>query len=176
MLPLLKACDQWKHVFANDAILCPSGEKLVRPPSSTVREGEHGMKYVVFEFRCWHNLRLLLESACSCRVFRTFFPGTTVTQNTKTVFLYDLIMKAVIVFRASECYRIFHRISTNVYLVLTSTFCSLPAAGLSRALGSGARRRPARTPRRMCGPWERPVVRDPGFKVASNPGRGILSS
>ena len=58
----------------------------------------------------------------------------------------------------------------------TSAFCSLPAAGLSCVLGSGARREPARTPRRKRGPWLRPIARALGFQSHMKPRGGILST
>ena len=42
-----------------------------------------------------------------------------------------------------------------------------------RVLGSVARRKPARTPRRKCGPWPRSVARALGVKVASDHGEAF---
>ena len=42
-----------------------------------------------------------------------------------------------------------------------------------RALASEARRDPARTPWRKCGPWPKSVARSLGFNVASNHGEAF---
>ena len=62
---------------------------------------------------------------------------------------------------------IFPCTSINVFFVHMCIF-SLPAAGLSRVVGSGARREPARTPRRKCGPWPRSVGRALGLQSREN--------
>ena len=54
-------------------------------------------------------------------------------------------------------------------------FFSLPAAGLSRALGSVARRELARTPRRKFGPCPRSVARALGVQSSKSP-RGVIPS
>ena len=52
----------------------------------------------------------------------------------------------------------------QIDLFRVSAFLSLPAWGISRALGHGARRGPARIPQRKCGPRPRTVGRSLGLQ------------
>ena len=55
-------------------------------------------------------------------------------------------------------------VCTNIYILHIGIFVFFRPRIFSRALGSGARREPARTRRRKCGPWPRSVARARGVQ------------
>ena len=74
------------------------------------------------------------------------------------------------------------QLSTMIYIMYKCVFLALRHFFLfrprvfSRALGSVARREPAGTPRRKCGPWPRSVARALGVRSGMSPRRVIPST